>query len=116
MLKTKSLRKQACFKIQFYVGINLTWNICGLIFFILDFLPVVLFRRFWLKSGHLKMQIPQGRSAQIKKLKKQTGFKIQFYIGIQLTWSVFVILGHFGQSQRALLTNSPKDCASWDAE
>ena len=74
-----------------------------LYFFILDFLPVVLFRRFWLKSGHLKMQIPQGRSAQIKKLKKQTGFKIQFYIGIQLTWSVFVILGHFGQSQRALL-------------
>ena len=52
------------------------------------------------------MQIPQGRSAQIKKLKRQTGFKIQFYIGIQLTWSVFVILGHFGQSQRALVVVS----------
>ena len=70
MLKPKSLRKQACFKIQFHVGINLTWNICGLTFFILDFLPLVLFRRFWLKSEDLKMQIPQGRSAQIKKLKK----------------------------------------------
>ena len=103
MPKSKKLRKQTCFKIQFYVGIHLTWKVFGLIFSVLDFIPVVFFSVFGLKSGHLKMQIPQGRSAQIKKLKKQTGFKIQFYIGIQLTWSVFVILGHFGQSQRALI-------------
>ena len=89
MLKSKRLRKQTCFKIQFYVGIHLTWKVFGLIFSVLDFIPVVFFSVFGLKSGHLKMQIPQGRSAQIKKLKKQTGFKIQFYIGIQLTWNVF---------------------------
>ena len=70
VLKSKRLRKQTWFKIQFYAGIHLTWIIVGLGFSVLDFLPVVLFRRFGLKSGHLKMQIPQGRSAQIKKLKK----------------------------------------------
>ena len=70
MLKSKSLRKQTCFKIQFCVGIHLTWKDFGLVFSVLDFIPVVIFRRFELKSGHLKMQIPQGRSAQIKKVEE----------------------------------------------
>ena len=39
-----------------------------------------------------------------KSWRKQTCFKIQFYIEIQLTWNVFVILGNFDQSQRAIIT------------
>ena len=40
------------------------------IFSVLGFIAVVFLLRFGLKSGQLKMQIPQRRSAQIKKLKK----------------------------------------------
>ena len=43
----------------------------GLIFSVLDFILVVFLRHIGLKSGHLKMLIPQGKSAQIKKLKKK---------------------------------------------
>ena len=43
VLKSKSLRKQTCFKIQFYVGIHLTWKVFGPIFSVLDFIPVVFF-------------------------------------------------------------------------
>ena len=63
-------RKQTCFKFQFYVGVHLAWTVFGLIFAVLDLIPVFFFWHFGLKSGHLKMQIPQGRSAQIRKLKK----------------------------------------------
>ena len=69
MLKTKSLRKQTCFKIQFHVETHLTWKVFVSVFCI-RFYPSGIFRRFGLKSGHLEMQIPQGKSAQIKKLKK----------------------------------------------
>ena len=40
-----------------------------------------------------------------KSWRKQTCFKIQFYIGIQLRWNVFVTLGYSDHSQRALLYN-----------
>ena len=43
VLKSKSLRKQICFKIQLYVGIHLTWKVFGPRFSVLDFIPVVFF-------------------------------------------------------------------------
>ena len=57
------------------------------IFSVLGFIAVVFLLRFGLKSGQLKMQILQRRSAQIKKLKKTNQLK-NLYIEVQTKYEI----------------------------
>ena len=72
--------------------------------FWVDFEPIFEKFNFWALWGPFssymakKLKVPsyQGRWPQIKKFKKQTSFKIQIYIGIEVTRFDFQQLLHFG--------------------